>query len=141
MIRYTSFLCLIILLGGALGVFKVKFYVQNLRKDILEMENQLSKEKNAIRVLKAEWTYLNQPERLRKLANKYTKLLPLKVDKIHKTEKELPIYLSEDSAGREMYLASVEFAKNTKKPQYNTAVMRVRGAKNSYANKVTKVKY
>jgi hypothetical protein len=145
MIRYSTFLCLIILACSVFTLFKVKFYAQDLRKDIIEIQNQINKEKMANYVLKAEWTYLNNPTRLKKLVTKYTNLQPIKLDKIHKLENELPIYLSEDVDGRALYLASVELAKYAKKPNRNVSrengIWRVKNSNPRSTNRTTKVKY
>jgi hypothetical protein len=119
--------------------------VQNLRKDIIEIQNQINKEKTANHILQAEWTYLNKPERLKKLVAKYINLQPIQLDKIHKLENELPLYLSEDRDERDLYLASVELAKYAKKPDRNVSrengILRVKNSKPRTANRITKVKY
>ena len=74
MIRPTTILAIVILLGSAFGLFQVKYRVQDLNKDVAEMDRQIEEEKNAIHVLNAEWAYLNQPDRLRTLAEKYLQL-------------------------------------------------------------------
>ena len=57
-----------------LGLVKVKVYVQDLREEITDMEESKSKIGNEIQVLKAEWSNLNRPERIKILADKYLKL-------------------------------------------------------------------
>jgi cell division protein FtsL len=74
MVRYTTFFAIVILVVSIFGLFQVKFYVQDLSKDIIELGRQLKQEKESLHILKAEWTYLNQPERLRQLAGKYLQL-------------------------------------------------------------------
>jgi cell division protein FtsL len=57
-----------------LGLVKVKVYVQDLREEITDMEKSKSKVGDEIQVLKAEWSNLNRPERIKILADKYLKL-------------------------------------------------------------------
>jgi hypothetical protein len=52
------------------GVSRVKSQEQQLAS----LKSQIASEQEAIRVLKAEWSYLNQPERLQTLAREH---LPL----------------------------------------------------------------
>lgn len=54
------------------GVHRVK--VQ--QKELETLKASISREGEAIRVLKAEWTYLNQPDRLQQLARRHLALSP-----------------------------------------------------------------
>lgn len=64
---------LALVLGGFL--FHVSQAVQELEKENREMTRIINSEKEGIRVLSAEWDYLNQPERLERLANRYLKAM------------------------------------------------------------------
>lgn len=112
MIKYTSITAIFILLITAFCLFQIKFYVQNLRHDITELNLQIKKEQDAIYMLRAEWTYLNQPDRLKNLVNKYLSLAPVKISQIHKMINHLPIYLSEDLTKKAQYLSSIELIHN-----------------------------
>jgi hypothetical protein len=54
------------------GVYRVKAQEHQLE----EMKATLAQEAEAIRVLKAEWTNLNQPDRLQALARRHLALAP-----------------------------------------------------------------
>ena len=54
------------------GVYRVKAQERQLE----EMKTTLAREAEAIRVLKAEWTNLNQPDRLQALARRHLALAP-----------------------------------------------------------------
>ena len=82
MIRSSIVIALVIILAGALSVYQIKFRVQNLRKDIAEIERQLKQEKESVHVLKAEWAYLNTPKRLRSMTEKYLQLQPVQVSQV-----------------------------------------------------------
>lgn len=45
--------------------------VQDKRQKLAYLQNELAKEKESIRVLQAEWSYLNQPMRLEELITEY----------------------------------------------------------------------
>lgn len=79
---------LVILACCVFALFQIKFRVQNLHREVKELERMLEHEKNSMHVLKAEWTYLNQPERLQRLAEKFLNLSELRVDQIMLAEKD-----------------------------------------------------
>lgn len=47
------------------------------RQRLRGLEREMLREEESLRVLRAEWSYLNQPERLEKLARQYLNLEPL----------------------------------------------------------------
>jgi cell division protein FtsL len=91
MIRISLIVVLAILGLNAFGLFHIKYQVKNLRHDLEEVNFQIAQEKEAIHVLKAEWTYLNQPDRLRQLATKYLTLEKTKVSQLAKMENDIPL--------------------------------------------------
>lgn len=56
---------------AAFGLYTVKYRVQAIKSEVATAETQLREEKKNLHVLNAEWTYLNRPERLRQLSEKY----------------------------------------------------------------------
>ena len=82
MIRVKYILTLLLFCFCVFGLFQVKFKVQNLHREMAELKKQLEHEKNSIHVLKAEWAYLNQPERLQRLSEKFLNLTEVKSDQI-----------------------------------------------------------
>ena len=64
---------LIVLLAGSIGLtlFVVKYQVQDFEGELVEYNRALSDNRQAIHVLKAEWSYLNEPSRLKILAERY----------------------------------------------------------------------
>lgn len=79
-IRYV--LLFVLFSVSVFGLFQVKFKVQQLHVDSLELKRQLAHEKDSIHVLKAEWAHLNQPERLHRLSQKFLNLVEVKSDKV-----------------------------------------------------------
>ncbi len=59
-------LSLAIMVG--VGMFLVKYKVQALEDELLAKQEQIVRDRGSIRVLEAEWTYLNDPNRLRRLS-------------------------------------------------------------------------
>ncbi len=61
------------MLAGAVGVglFFIKHEVKEQEARLAELNGEIQSNQEAIHVLKAEWSYLNDPERLRSLSQKY----------------------------------------------------------------------
>lgn len=67
----------LLVIGCCAGVlFHVKYQVQYIERDIAEVKRQIHDDEEAIHVLKAEWSYLDSPERLRKLSDEHLHLVP-----------------------------------------------------------------
>lgn len=60
----------------AMGLYLVKYTVQNIHRDVASMSHELAREKESLHLLKAEWAYLNRPDRLRQLAERHLDLVP-----------------------------------------------------------------
>ncbi len=61
--------------GGVL--FGVAFEVSALEERLFVLNQEITEDRDAIHVLRAEWSYLNQPERLEGLSQRYLDLQPL----------------------------------------------------------------
>ena len=75
--RYTTLLFL--LLAGAISValFSVKYQVHDLEDDLSSLNRSIIMERQSIHVLKAEWSHLNNPERLGNLARWHLGMQPI----------------------------------------------------------------
>lgn len=60
--------------ASVLGLFHIKYTVKNLKKDLLEINSQITDSKDEIHTLKAEWAYLSSPERIKRLSDRYLDL-------------------------------------------------------------------
>jgi len=69
------FMVLAALVGFAL--FQVKYEVQSMEEKISRTLHLMAEEKESLHILKAEWTYLNEPKRLQTLAEKYLDVVPM----------------------------------------------------------------
>jgi len=58
----------------AVGLFSVKYKVQDLEEQIDRTNQKIIESQQATHILKIEWAYLNEAERIQRLAQKYLKL-------------------------------------------------------------------
>lgn len=73
----TSPIFWVVLIGGlAFGLFQVKHAVQRLEDELATLNRDLLASEEATHVLRAEWAYLNRPERLAELAGRHLDLAP-----------------------------------------------------------------
>jgi len=77
MIRRTTFLSATLAATMGVALFVVKYQVQDLEDQLTAIDHQIVTERQTIHVLKAEWSHLNEPGRLRRLAVRHLDLVPL----------------------------------------------------------------
>lgn len=76
--RKSTFLWMILAAVCGIMLFHTSQKVNDGRTTLAGIKTAVQKEKETLRVLQAEWSYLNQPERLDRLARQYLKLQPMK---------------------------------------------------------------
>lgn len=78
MLRFVN-ICLVLgLVALAYVIYQVKYEARALDAEIASLGKQIDEERDAIAVLRAEWSLLNRPERIERLARKYLRLAPAK---------------------------------------------------------------
>ena len=76
MLRFVN-ICLVLgLVALAYVIYQVKYQSRALDAEIVTLGKQIDEERDGIAVLRAEWSLLNRPERIERLAQKYLKLAP-----------------------------------------------------------------
>lgn len=76
-VRQTTVVCLLIAVGLAVVLLSIKHGVQQLEEDLATLRKGIAAEQETIRVLDAEFAFLTQPERLRRLATNHLGLVPV----------------------------------------------------------------
>lgn len=71
MLRPLDIIMIGLLLGGAAFTFKVKHDSEVALERVAKLEKKIRDEQDAIDVLNADWSLLNDPKRLAKLAERY----------------------------------------------------------------------
>ncbi len=73
---------LTVLTAVIFATFIMKNRVQDLEKELAGINRTISEDIKTIHILKAEWSHLNNPERLRNLAGRHSDLSPVKAEQI-----------------------------------------------------------
>jgi len=81
-VRLSTLFLMAILFCAAYALYLVKYEVQSVREEAHLLELQLQEENEALHIANAEWAYLNRPERLQQLADKYLTLKPVQGSQI-----------------------------------------------------------
>jgi cell division protein FtsL len=75
---------------SASGLYLVKQEVLGLEEQVARLDDKIARDREAIRVLHAEWAYLTNPDRLAQLAAKHLGLKPPQAGQIADTVEKLP---------------------------------------------------
>ncbi|HEX9770493.1 MAG TPA: hypothetical protein VGA50_15075 [Kiloniellales bacterium] len=67
---------------AALAVFYVSQSVERLERELALQQRTILEHQEAIHVLEAEWSFLNRPERISLLAERFLALAPLSADHV-----------------------------------------------------------
>lgn len=65
-----------------IGLFLLKYEVRSLEGHLAQVNRDIRGHQEAIHVLKAEWSYLNDPERLRDLNDRHLAMKPFRGDQL-----------------------------------------------------------
>ncbi len=74
MIRRSALAMLVLAAAFGFALYNLTYEVQRLETELRRTNKAMLEERDAIRVLQAEWSYLNEPGRLSALARKHLHL-------------------------------------------------------------------
>jgi len=74
MLRFVNICLLLGLVAMAHVIYEVKYEARALDHEIAVLHKKIDDERDSIAVLRAEWSLLNQPKRIERLANKFLNL-------------------------------------------------------------------
>lgn len=83
----------------SLGLFSVKYQVHDLEDDLVALNKAIVAERQTLHVLEAEWSYLNDPARLRELAERHLDLAPVAAGQMADM-RDVPLLDDDTAAGR-----------------------------------------
>ena len=76
MLRFINICLVLALVALAYVIYEGKYEARALDEDIGGLRKDIETERDAVAVLRAEWSLLNRPERIERLASKHLKLAP-----------------------------------------------------------------
>ena len=82
LLRHTTVLFLLLAGGISVVLFSVKYQVHDLEEEQKRFVGELDRERRAMHVLRAEWATLNDPERIRELAQVHLGLVPIRPEQV-----------------------------------------------------------
>jgi len=82
MTRTIAIFWLCAALTAALGLYLLKHEVHGLERDLRQEQSAMLATQEAIHVLRAEWSYLNQPAHIAELARRHLGLVPLPSEQV-----------------------------------------------------------
>ncbi len=76
MIRTINVILVLAMVGLSVLLYAINYQADSAERAGEALKKQIAHEQETIRVLRAEWSYLNQPDRLQELSEKYLDLQP-----------------------------------------------------------------
>lgn len=106
--------------SAAVGaLFYVSLEVRELEEELVELNRQITGEQEALHVLRAEWSFLNHPARLKQLSERFLDLVPAEGQQlgalVHVPERP-PEAEVDDSAPEETTLVAAVMGTPRRKP-------------------------
>lgn len=82
MLRFLNVVAIVALIGSAVYAYSIKYQTMLRAEQINKMKREVKAERDAVAVLRAEWSFLTRPGRVQELADKYLDLQQLSVAQI-----------------------------------------------------------
>jgi hypothetical protein len=89
MMRFSTLLWALLVGVSGYAMFQVKYEVAQLEDELTHVSHRIAVDQEQIRVLDAEWSFLNQPQRLEQLAKRFLTLGPITPQQIGRID-QLP---------------------------------------------------
>src|SRR3546814_11367786 len=77
MMRFGAIFTLSVAVAAGIGLYHAKYRVLALESELAEVQQDIQRDRQAIHVLKAEWSFLNAPDRLAEFARRHLELVPI----------------------------------------------------------------
>jgi cell division protein FtsL len=82
MLRFLNIVAILALVGSAVYAYSIKYQTSYRAEQIAKTKIEIKAERDAIAVLRAEWSFMTRPERVQQLADRYLELQPTAVGQI-----------------------------------------------------------
>lgn len=84
--RFLNLILVGCVVALAVHIYQLKYETEALETRVAELRHAIGQERDAVAVLRAEWSHLNRPERLERLSRKHLGLEPLKAKQVVSAE-------------------------------------------------------
>ena len=74
--KFMTFLVFVVAISASLGLYRIKYEVRDLERRAAELNERIDRDRAAVRVLAAEYSYLIRPQRLETLNDRFLRLTP-----------------------------------------------------------------
>lgn len=91
MIRLSTLFWLVLVAASGAAMFTVKYRVQAIEHQLLRTERTTVATQRRLRVLNAEWAYLNRPATLAQLNARFLSLVPITTKELRASFADLPM--------------------------------------------------
>lgn len=82
MSRPVNFVMIGLVIALSIVLYNVKYRAEEQEATVRALHAQIDDEQEALRVLRAEWSYLTQPDRIQTLAERHLDMEPLQASQI-----------------------------------------------------------
>jgi cell division protein FtsL len=83
MMRILNLVVVAALIVAAVVVYRVKYEATRYAEQAAKLRLEITRERESIAELRAQWAQLNSPERLQPLAERHLSLKPLAINQLH----------------------------------------------------------
>jgi cell division protein FtsL len=91
MIRLPTLFWLIVVSSAGFAMFAVKYQVQGLADQLVRTAKQADAAERDIHVLDAEWAYLNRPDALAQMNQRFLSLMPIATKQLRSNIADIPM--------------------------------------------------
>jgi cell division protein FtsL len=109
--RQAAVLCLVVATGLAVTLMAINYQTRDLEKQAAALEQQIAQDRQETRVLKAEFSFLTEPERLRRLSKDLLGLTPVEPTQV-RTFANFDAFLDQDDSTEQFLRESVRYDPN-----------------------------
>ena len=105
----STLLWLLMAVAAGAGRFLMKYEMRALEERFAGINRDILTSQRALHVLRAEWSFLNQPARLEKLGRRMLRLEPLRADQAGRIS-DIPMRTEDDGAADVAPISSAQTA-------------------------------
>jgi len=77
-----NIVCWLVTIAIGAGMFTIKYRVSEQERELVRINNEILEARRNLHTLRAEWTHLNDPSKLKVLARRFTNLSTIRPQQI-----------------------------------------------------------